>query len=62
MTKPIDEKRDVFEFVQGSTEVDPQELAEFKRTMTEEVIPEIVKVVEKRRLKAADSRQWQLKC
>ena len=62
MTKPTDEKQDAFELVQHLTEVDPQQLAAFKRTMTEEVIPEIVKVVEKRRLKAAESRQWQLKC
>jgi hypothetical protein len=30
--------------------------------MTDEVIPEIVKIVEERRLKAAESRHWQLKC
>jgi hypothetical protein len=29
--------------------------------MTDVVIPEIVKVVEERRLLAAESRQWQLK-
>lgn len=62
MTKPTDEKQGVFELVQGLTGVDPQQLAEFKRAMTEEVIPEIVKVVEERRLQAAESRQWQLKC
>lgn len=62
MTKPNDEKQGVFELVQGLTGVDPQQLAEFKRAMTEEVIPEIVKVVEERRLQAAESRQWQLKC
>ena len=62
MTKPTAEKQDVFELIQGLTEVDPQQLAEFKRTMTEEVIPEVVKVVEERRLHAAESRQWQLKC
>ena len=43
MTKSTDEKQGVFELVQGLTRVDPQQLAEFKRTMTEEVIPEIVK-------------------
>jgi hypothetical protein len=30
--------------------------------MTDEVIPEIVKVVEERRMLAAESRHWQLKC
>ena len=62
MTKSTDEKQGVFELVQGLTKVDPQHLAEFKRAMTEEVIPEIVKIVEERRLQAAESRQRQLKC
>ena len=62
MTKSTDEKQGVFELVQGLTKVDPQQLAEFKRAMTEEVIPEIVKIVEERRLQAAESRQRQLKC
>jgi hypothetical protein len=48
--------------IEGLTEVDPQQIQDFKRLMTEEVIPEIVKVVEERRLKAAESRLWQLKC
>lgn len=48
--------------INGLTQVDPQQIQEFKRLMTEEVIPEIVKVVEERRLKAAESREWQLKC
>jgi len=48
--------------IEGAQNVDPQKLQEFKRLMTEEVIPEIVKVVEERRLRAAESRQWQLKC
>jgi hypothetical protein len=29
--------------------------------MTEEVIPEIVDIIEERKLKAAESRNWQLK-
>lgn len=37
-------------------------LADFKRAMTEKVIPEIVRVVEQRRMLAAKSRHWQLKC
>jgi hypothetical protein len=50
------------EKIEGVHDIDPQRLQEFKRLMTEEVIPEIVKVVEERRLRAAESRQWQLKC
>lgn len=52
----------VFELVEGVTAVDPALLIDFQRAMTEEVIPEIVRVVEERRLLAAESRQWQLKC
>jgi hypothetical protein len=48
--------------IEGLSKVDPKQFQEFKRLMTEEVIPEIVKVVEERRLKAAESRHWQLKC
>ena len=42
--------------------VEAAALDEFVRTMNEEVIPEIVRVVHKRRLLAAQSRHWQLKC
>jgi hypothetical protein len=52
----------VLELVEGLTPVDPNALADFVREMTEEVIPEIVRVVEERRVLAAESRQWQLKC
>ena len=48
--------------IKGVTKVDPKQVGDFKRVMTEEVIPEIEKIVEERRLKAAESRQWQLKC
>jgi hypothetical protein len=41
---------------------DATALEDFKRAMTEEVIPEIVRVVEERRMLAAESRLWQLKC
>jgi hypothetical protein len=53
---------DVFEAIEGLTPVDPKALADFQRAMTDEVIPEIVKVVEERRMLAAESRHWQLKC
>lgn len=55
------EKR-VFDLIDGLTPVDPNALDDFKRAMTEDVIPEIVRVVEERRLGAAKSRHWQLKC
>lgn len=49
------------DLVAGLTPVDQAALAEFKKVMADEVIPEIVRVVEERRLGAADSRLWQLK-
>lgn len=52
----------VFDFIEGLMPVDATALADFKREMTEEVIPEIVRIVEERRMRAAESRQWQLKC
>lgn len=48
--------------VDGMTQVDPELLAEFRRAMTEDVIPDIIEAVEERRMKAAESRHWQLKC
>lgn len=56
-----DDKK-VFDLIEGLTPIDPKALAEFKEEMTQEVIPEIVKVVEERRMLAAESRHWQLKC
>jgi|GEM_PF-1573782 len=50
----------VFDQIEGLTPVDPEALADFKREMTEEVIPEIVRVVEERRMLAAESRHRQL--
>jgi hypothetical protein len=61
MTK-VEEKLTLPAVTEGAQSVDPQRLQEFRRLMTDEVIPEIVKVVEERRLRAAESRQWQLKC
>jgi hypothetical protein len=59
----MDEKeaKGVFELIDGLKPVDPQKLKDFEKTMTEEVIPEIVDIIEKRKLKAAESRNWQLK-
>jgi hypothetical protein len=47
--------------VEGTTKVEPEKLAEFKKLMTEEVIPKIVQTVEERRLRAAQTRTRQLK-
>ena len=55
-----DNERWNVDLIAGLTPVDKNELAEFKRAMTEEIIPEIVRVVEERRLDAAKSRLWQL--
>lgn len=56
------EKSDVLKAVEGLTPVDLQALADYQRTMNEDVIPEIRRVVEERRALAAESRDWQLKC
>lgn len=60
--KEKEEGKGVFDLIEGLTSVDPTELADFERAMSEEVIPEIVKVVEKRRMLAAKTRHRQLKC
>jgi hypothetical protein len=54
-------ENNVSEVIKGLTPVDPKALEDFKREMTEEVIPEILRVVEERRAQAAESRHWQLK-
>jgi hypothetical protein len=48
--------------LKGLEPVDATVMKEFLKEMDEQVIPDIVKVVEERRLQAAESRQWQLKC
>ena len=60
----MDEKKETNSFlnIEGLKPVQPKMLDAFQQKMTKEVIPEIVKVVEKRRSKAAESRHWQLKC
>ena len=62
MSDEKEDKSGVFDLVEGLTVIDANALAEFKQEMTEEVIPEIVKIVEERRMFAAESRHWQLKC
>jgi hypothetical protein len=61
----MEDKRDtkgVFDLIEGLKQVDPRALEDFEHAMKDEVIPEIVKIVDERRLKAAESRHWQLKC
>ena len=62
----MDDKSDkgdkgVLDLVAGITRIDPLALAPFQQAMNDEVIPEIVKVVEERRVLAAESRLRQLK-
>lgn len=57
----MDKEDNFFNLIEGLRPVDPETLAEFKREMTDEVIPEIVRVVEERRMLAAESRNRQLK-
>ena len=52
-----DQDTDLLVHIEGLQKVEPEALAEFKREMTENVIPEIKRVVEERRMLAAESRQ-----
>lgn len=59
------EQKSVLDFIEGMAPANPEALAalaDFQRAMSEEVIPKVVEVVEERRLAAAESRNWQLKC
>lgn len=58
---PNEKENSIFEQIEGLENVDPEALEDFKRAMTEEVIPEIVRVVEERRMLAAETRQRKLK-
>lgn len=63
MDEKKDEKKEaVSNLIPGLTPIDQSVLEAFLREMNDEVIPGIVKDVEERRLSAAESRQWQLKC
>jgi hypothetical protein len=55
-----DKETEVFDQIEGLTPVDPTALEDFKREMTDQVIPEIVRVVEERRTLAAESRHRKL--
>ncbi len=56
-----DDESKVSELTKDLTPVDPKSLEDFEREMNEQVIPEIKAVVEERRVRAAESRQLQLK-
>ena len=57
-----DKKETKPDVLPGLVPVDPNVLQDFLKEMNEQVIPDILKVVEERRLLAAESWQWQLKC
>ena len=59
--KATNKETGVFTQIDGLKPVDPAALEQFKEEMTTTVIPEIVKVVEQRRVLAADSRRRHLK-
>ena len=51
---------DLFDEIEELAPGDPNALEEFKREMTEKVLPEIARVVEERRMLAAESRHRKL--
>jgi hypothetical protein len=54
-------KNELFDAIDGLHPVDPKSLHQFEEAMNKDVIPKIVDAVEDRRLRAAESRRWQLK-
>jgi hypothetical protein len=54
-------EKTVFDLADGVKPVDKEMLKQYERKMDEEVIPDIVRTVEKRRLFAAATRLKQLK-
>jgi hypothetical protein len=62
MSKGKKEKeKGVFDLIDGLTPVDPKALTDFMKEMTEQVIPEIVRVMDERLMLAAQSRNRHLK-
>ena len=53
---------DALSVIEGLEPIDPALLEEFKRAMTEDAIPKIVIAVERRQIRAAEAREWQLNC
>ena len=58
MSNPTDA---LLEKIQGLEPVEPEKVEEFKRAMTDDIVPRMVKAVEDRRLAAAKSRGKPLK-
>ena len=56
----MEDKKSIADKLDGVTPVDVKIMENFKREMTENVIPEIVRVVEERRLLAHESRHRRL--
>jgi len=50
-----------FDHIKGLKKANPEEFAQFKKAMSDKVIPKIVKKVEARRLRAAKNRNRRLK-
>jgi len=64
MEESMADKRElngVFDLVRGLTEVDASAFDEFRKAMAQDVIPNVIKIVDQRRLLAATSRNRQLK-
>lgn len=57
----MNKKESIFDNIEGLTKVNPEALAEYEKEMTEKVIPEIVQIVEERRMLAVESRYRELK-
>lgn len=57
----INKKKPVFGVIKGQ-KVEEKDLAKFAKVMNNEVIPEIVKIVERRQMLAVKTREEQLKC
>lgn len=56
----MEDKTSIADKLEGATPVDAKLMETFKREMTDNVIPEIVRVVEERRLLAHESRHRRL--
>lgn len=57
----MEKKESMFDNIAGLTKVDPEALADYEKEMTEKVIPEIVQIVEERRMLAVESRYREMK-
>lgn len=62
MSSPKSTRKGVLGEVDGLKPVKPELIREFSKAMTDQVIPDIVKTVDDRRLAAAHVRLKHLKC